>query len=133
MPDSAASICARSVTSAVERQLCLGRFEVDGRDPEAVFAEPLRDGQPDSGAAAGDNGRSHVVTRPETVSGTKNLPSEYENLTLTLWALARWLRKRIQPAKTRQSASTRIRYEYASLVSSVSLNSQCPECKIRPG
>jgi len=27
-----------------ERQVCLGRFEVDGRDPEAVFAEPLGDG-----------------------------------------------------------------------------------------
>ena len=39
--------------------------------------------------ATGDNSRSHLVTRPGTVSSTKNLPSEYENLTLTLWALAR--------------------------------------------
>jgi hypothetical protein len=64
-----------------------------------------------------------MVTRSEAVSATKNLPSGYENLTLTPWALARWLRKHIQPAKTLQSASTHIRYEYASLVSSVSLNS----------
>ena len=57
------------------------------------------------------------------MSSTKNLPSEYENPTLALWALARWPRKRIQPAKTLQSDCTHIRYEYASLVSSVSLNS----------
>jgi hypothetical protein len=64
-----------------------------------------------------------MITRSEAVSATKNLPSGYENLTLTPSALARWLRKRIQPAKTLQSASTHIRYEYASLVSSVWLNS----------
>src|ERR1700759_821306 len=72
-----------------ERQVCLGRFEVDGRDPETGFAEPLGDGQSDSGAATGDNSRFHVVTRLGTVSNTKNLPSEYENLTLTLWPRAR--------------------------------------------
>ena len=64
-----------------------------------------------------------MVTRLGTVSSTKNLPSEYENLTLTLWTLARWFRKRIRPAKTLQSASPHIRYEYGSLVSSVWLNS----------
>jgi hypothetical protein len=105
-----------------ERELRLGRFEVDGRDLVAVFAESLRDGQADSGAAAGDHGRSHVVTRAETVTGTKNLPSEYENLTLTLQPLARRLRNRIQPGKTLKFASSHSRYEYASLVSSVQLN-----------
>ena len=107
-----------------ERELRLGRFEVDGRDLEAVFAETLRDCQADSGAAAGDDSRSHVVTRAETVSGTKNLPSEYENLTLTPQPLARRLRNHIQPAKTLKVAITHICYEYASLVSSVSLNSR---------
>ena len=47
-----------------ERQLRLGGFEVDGRHVVAVFAEPLRDGQADSGAATGDDSRSHVVTGP---------------------------------------------------------------------
>jgi hypothetical protein len=65
-----------------------------------------------------------LVTRPETVSDTKNLPSECENLTLTQQPLARRLRNRIQPAETLNFATARIRYEYASLVSPVSLNSR---------
>ena len=68
----------------LEREVGVGRFEVDGRNPIAVFAQSLDDGKADSGAAAGDNSRSHEATGTGTVSLTKNLPSEYENLTLAL-------------------------------------------------
>ena len=42
----------------------------------------------------------HAVTPSKTVSGTKNLPSNYENLTLTLHRLARRPRNPILPAET---------------------------------
>src|SRR6516165_3268259 len=83
-----------------ESEIGFRRSEVDGRDVQTVGAQPLRDGQADTGSAAGDNRGLHAEasTPNVAVSATKNVPYNYENLTLGPERRATWPRNLARPA-----------------------------------
>ena len=76
-----------------ESQIGIRRLEVDDGDIKTVGAQAIRHRRADTGPATGDHRGLHdhniqASTENVTVSTTKNLPRNYENLTLTPERLA---------------------------------------------
>ena len=67
-----------------ERQIGIRRSEIDRGDVQAVGAQPMRNRQTNPGSTTGDHRCLHAQapTVNAAISVTKNLPRNYENLTL---------------------------------------------------
>src|ERR1700744_50973 len=106
-PEPAADRCQGGIDLCAVRdvggkpEVVVGGLQIDGRDIEAVGAEPPHAGQADTGSSTGDDRGLHSApsTRNVAVSVTKNLPYNYENLTLTPRRRASSLQNGIRPAQ----------------------------------